>query len=137
MKNIVEKALKKEDKLKKKSSVQKTTSKVKEITKKKEIKNTMPLNSSGKNNPMYGISPKERMDEDTYNQWLLKKKESSKGNKNPNYHNDTLRKKLLEYPELKKEYYSRPGGQNGRAQKILTSLAVTGDIASPYINTKW
>ena len=40
MKNIVEKALKKEDKLKKKSSVKKTTSKVKEITKKKEIKNT-------------------------------------------------------------------------------------------------
>lgn len=39
---------------------------------------------AGKNNPMYGISPKDRMDKKTYNQWLEKKKELSTGINNPN-----------------------------------------------------
>lgn len=40
------------------------------------------------------------------------------GELNPNYHNDTLHKKLENNPELKMEYYSRPGTQNGRSQSI-------------------
>ena len=40
------------------------------------------------------------------------------GESNPNYGNDTLHKKLIVHPELKKEYYSRPGIQNGRATEI-------------------
>lgn len=40
------------------------------------------------------------------------------GESNPNYGNDTLHKKLIKHPELKKEYYSRPGIQNGRATEI-------------------
>lgn len=40
------------------------------------------------------------------------------GKDNPNYGNDTLKKKLQKHPELKKEYYSRPRGQNGRAKKV-------------------
>lgn len=63
----------------------------------------------GKDNPMYGISPKERMDEETYNKWLLNKSESCKGSNNPNYKNDTLKKKLEDNPGLKIEYYSRQG----------------------------
>lgn len=38
----------------------------------------------GENNPMYGISPKERMDKDTYNQWLEKHKQTGIGSNNPN-----------------------------------------------------
>jgi hypothetical protein len=40
------------------------------------------------------------------------------GEKNPNYHNNTLKNKLDKNPELKKIYYSRPGSQNGRAYPI-------------------
>ena len=40
------------------------------------------------------------------------------GSGNPNYGNDTLKKKLEANPELKKQYYSHPGVQNGRATSI-------------------
>lgn len=40
------------------------------------------------------------------------------GESNPNYGNDTLKKKLENNPELKKEYYSRNGTQNGKATHI-------------------
>ena len=40
------------------------------------------------------------------------------GEKNPNYHNDTLHKKYLEDPVYAKEKQSRPGLKNGRATKI-------------------
>lgn len=86
--------------------------------KKNQLKQHFSNIYSGKNNPMYGISPKERMDKETYKKWLEKRSIISKGEKNPNYGNDTLHKKLLKNPDLKKEYYSRPGGQNGMAQKI-------------------
>lgn len=85
----------------------------KRILKEKQSKNT-----SGKNNPMYGVSPKDRMDEETYKEWYKKASTPKYGKDNPNYNNDTLHKKLLEHPELKIEYYSRPGGQNGRATPI-------------------
>lgn len=83
-----------------------------------KLKEKQSKNFSGKNNPMYGISPKERMDEETYKKWYQKRTENSKGERNPNYGNDTLHKKLLEHPELKIQYYARPGGQNGRAVPI-------------------
>lgn len=38
---------------------------------------------SGKRNPMYGISPKERMDEGTYKQWLEKHKQTPTGADSP------------------------------------------------------
>lgn len=81
---------------------------------------------TGKNNPMYGVSPKERMDEETYSRWYEKRKANSLGENNPNYGNDTLHKKLLEHPELKVQYYSRPGGQNGRAVSITMFDNTTG-----------
>lgn len=40
------------------------------------------------------------------------------GEDNPNFHNDTLHKKLENNPELRVRYYSRPGTQNGRASHI-------------------
>ena len=52
---------------------------------------------SGTNNPMYGISPKERMDEDTYNLWLSKITEKSSGQNNPMYgkhHSEETREKI-------------------------------------------
>lgn len=67
---------------------------------------------------MFGISPKERMDKDTYKSWLQKKIKNSQGKNNPNYHNDTLKKKLENNPDLKVQYYSRPAAQNGRAREI-------------------
>lgn len=75
----------------------------------------------GIDNPQYHVSPKDRMDSETYNEWLAKCKKrlcNQIGKNNPNYGNDTLKKKLEKNPELKKEYYSRPGKQNGRARPI-------------------
>lgn len=75
----------------------------------------------GEENPMYGVSPKERMDHDTYEEWYRKthiRLNNQFGENNPNYGNDTLKKKLETNPELKKIYYSRPGSQNGRAVPV-------------------
>lgn len=73
----------------------------------------------GKDNPMYKISPRERMSVEVYNQWLENKRKSCLGENNPNYGNDTLKKKLEKNPELKIEYYSRKGSQNGRAKEVI------------------
>ena len=76
---------------------------------------------SGEKNPMYGISPRERMDDETYEIWFKKTSDRCSnqcGAKNPNYGNDTLHRKLEEHPELRTLYYSRPGAQNGRAKPI-------------------
>lgn len=75
----------------------------------------------GELNPMYGISPKQRMDAVTYQEWFEKthvRLNNQYGENNPNYNNDTLKKKLEQNPELKMLYYPRPGSQNGRAQPI-------------------
>lgn len=82
-----------------------------------EVRKKLSESNSGKNNPMYGISPKERMDEKTYEVW----KDSHKkliGDKNPNWHNDTLKKKYENNPELKM-LLSRPGKQNGMAREVF------------------
>ncbi len=76
---------------------------------------------SGKANPMYGISPQDRMDSKTYDEWknkIYKRLNNQYGENNPNYHNDTLKLKLQNNPELKYLYYPRPGAQNGRAKSI-------------------
>lgn len=83
-----------------------------------KLKENISLHNKGEANPMFGISPKERMDEATYEAWLQKKIKNSQGKNNPNYHNDTLKKKLENNPDLKLQYYSRPAAQNGRAREI-------------------
>ena len=102
----------------------------------------------GEKNPMYGRpwwdenTPKEKIEEwkkkianygekngnygrpyteEEIEKMKLAKKGKYLGKENPNYGNDTLKKKLQENPELKKLYYSRPGGQNGRAKKVSVS----------------
>lgn len=80
----------------------------------KEIKEKISNSLKGSKNPMYGISPKERMTEETYHNWKEKHKILT-GENNPNYHNDTLKRKYEEFPELKM-LLSRPGKQNGRAK---------------------
>ena len=40
---------------------------------------------SGKNNPMYGIKPRERMNEETYHEWVKKHKINMAGENNPMY----------------------------------------------------
>jgi len=87
----------------------------------KEIKEKLSLSSSGKNNSMYGISPKERMTNETYKNWLEKthnRLSNQYGENNPNYGNKTLHNKVKDNPELRIQYYSRPGSQNGRAKEV-------------------
>ncbi len=77
--------------------------------------------SIGISNPMYGVSPSERMDEEKYAEWLDKTVErltAQIGEFNPNWHNDTLHNKVKDDPELRKQYYSRPGKQNGRCKRV-------------------
>ena len=42
--------------------------------------------NAGINNPQYGISPKERMNEETYNSWRAKQRSRKNGSLNPNSH---------------------------------------------------
>lgn len=86
-----------------------------------EVKAKISIKTSGENNPMFGISPKDRMDAKTYQVWYQKVSQRCKnqiGEKNPNYKNDTLRKKLDLNPDLRIQYYSRKATQNGRARKV-------------------
>lgn len=86
----------------------------------------------GELNPQFGNSPKDRMGSH-YNEWLDKTRErlcSQVGENNPNFGNDTLKKKLIKNPELKLQYYSRPGAQNGRAKTVKIY-----DKDHNYINT--
>lgn len=70
---------------------------------------------------MFGISPKDRMNNETYRKWYKKTTERCKnqiGEKNPNYKNDTLHNKVKDDPHLRIQYYSRKGSQNGRSRKV-------------------
>lgn len=72
---------------------------------------------SGADNPMYGISPSERMDEVTYLMW----KEAHKkivGEKNPNYGNRKLSAFYAEHKDVALEKQSRPGSRNGRCKRV-------------------
>lgn len=86
-----------------------------------EIIKKISISSSGKNNAMYNVTPKERMSEDVYNNWYEKtsiRLKNQTGANNPNYGNKTLHNKIKDNPELRKEYYSRPGSQNGNSKGI-------------------
>lgn len=114
----------------------------------KRIKDKISKSSSGINNPMYEVSPMERMTEDVYAQWLEKlqnRLHSQTGFNNPNYGNKTLHNKVKDNPQLRIEYYSRPGAQNGRSRPIsvydkdgnfISKFAYIGDCAE-WIKDKY
>ena len=83
----------------------------------KIIKWKESLSRKGKDNPMYGISPKQRMDKYTYTIWKYKQTINKIGENNPNYKNNTLKAKYKQNPELKK-LLSRNKEKNGRAKKV-------------------
>lgn len=90
--------------------------------KKNEIRSRLSELNSKENNNMYGISPKERMNDETYKKWrnkLVDRLKSQTGINNPNYGNKTLHNKLKNNPELRKQYYSRKGSQNGRSKEVF------------------
>lgn len=90
--------------------------------KKNEIRSRLSKLNSKENNNMYGISPEERMDDETYKIWrnkLVDRLKSQTGINNPNYGNKTLHNKVKDNPELRKQYYSRKGSQNGRSKEIF------------------
>lgn len=75
------------------------------------------LGKQGEDNPMYGISPKERMSNEVYEQWLKKQRENKMGENNPNFGNKKLSQLYINNKELAKQKQSRPASQNGRAKK--------------------
>lgn len=90
--------------------------------KKNEIRSRLSRLNSKENNKMYGISPEERMDDETYKIWrkkLVNRLKSQTGINNPNYGNKTLHNKIKDNPELRKQYYSRKGSQNGSSKKVF------------------
>lgn len=90
--------------------------------KKNEIRSRLSRLNSKENNKMYGISPEEGMDDETYKIWrkkLVDRLKSQTGINNPNYGNKTLHNKIKDNPELRKQYYSRKGSQNGRSKEVF------------------
>lgn len=67
----------------------------------------------GEKNPMYHISPKERMDEETYEKWRKNRKPMG-GENNPNYGKHTL-KGRKQSPE---HILHKSGARNGKARPI-------------------
>lgn len=72
----------------------------------------------GNKNSQFGVTPKERMDKETYQGWLEKHKKIV-GDKNPNYGNHKLSEKYQNDKDYALEKQSRPRGMNGRAIKII------------------
>ncbi len=70
----------------------------------------------GEDNAMYGVSPRERMSEEVYEQWLKKQRENKIGEKNPNFGNRKLSQIYANDRELAKQKQSRQGAQNGMAK---------------------
>lgn len=68
----------------------------------------------GSTNGMYGKTHSDAVKKKISNL----KKVTYLGENNPNYGNDTLKRKYAENPELAKQKQSRPATQNGRATKI-------------------
>lgn len=90
--------------------------------KKNEIRSRLSRLNSKENNKMYSISPEERMDDETYKIWrkrLVDRLKFQTGINNPNYGNKTLHNKIKDNPELRKQYYSRKGSQNGRSKEVF------------------
>ena len=70
----------------------------------------------GKDNPMYGVSPKMRMSTETYEKWYQKHKGVC-GDKNANYGKHTLKGRK----QSKEHIEHRSGGNNGKARKIFVT----------------
>lgn len=68
----------------------------------------------GEDNAMFGVSPKERMSEDTYIIWRQKQHIRKIGESNPNYGNRKLSKYYKQHPDISKQKQGRPGIKNGR-----------------------
>jgi hypothetical protein len=75
------------------------------------------IGRSGELNPMWGVSPSERMDVETYQQWRDAHRRIT-GEKNPNYGNHALSEFYKEHPEIAKARQGRPGAANGRCRPI-------------------
>lgn len=71
----------------------------------------------GNRNSQYGISPKQRMSKQVYDNWIKYLKDCQ-GEKNNNYGNKTLSQKYKNDKELFLQKQSRPAGQNGKAKKM-------------------
>ena len=67
----------------------------------------------GADNPMWKVSPKERMDEETYKIWYEKHKDTC-GEKNANYGKHTLKGRKQSPEHIK----NKSGSKNGRVRKI-------------------
>lgn len=84
----------------------------------------------GESNPMFGVSPKDRMSPEVYEQWRIKQKARKFGETNPNYGNTTLREKYKNNPQLAIEKQARLGKQNGRS--IPIELWYKGDFVRRF-----
>ena len=75
------------------------------------------IGRSGEANPMWGVSPSDRMDEETYKRWREAHKQIT-GEKNPNYGNHVLAQYYSDHPDIAKAKQGRPGIANGRCRPI-------------------
>ena len=71
----------------------------------------------GSDNAMYGVSPSQRMDEETYTRWRDAHKKIV-GERNPNYGNHKLSEYYASHPDEARAKQSRAGVRNGRCVKV-------------------
>lgn len=90
------------------------------------------IGRSGAENPMWGISPSERMDTATYQQWREAHRQIT-GEKNPNYGNHTLSQYYSEHPEAAKEKQGRPGAANGRCRPVRVTRPDGSTVDFPFM----
>lgn len=114
----------------------------------KETRLKMSINHSdvnGNKNPMFGISPIERMDEKTYKEWLKKQRENKKsGIENPNYGNHKLKygnnpnaTKIKRYDRLLNYIDEFSCIQEAKDVLCLSHIKVDGNISGNYIFVKY
>ena len=79
------------------------------------------IGRSGCENAMYGVSPSERMDAETYIKWRDSHKKIT-GERNPNYGNRKLSAFYAEHKDISIEKQSRPGARNGRSKPVTVIM---------------
>jgi len=90
------------------------------------------IGRGGELNPMWGVSPSERMDAATYQQWREAHKKIT-GDRNPNYGNHALSEYYDEHPDVAKAKQGRPGAANGRCRPVRVIRPGGSSEEYPYM----
>lgn len=104
-----------------------------------ESKNKISEKVKGEKNPMYGINPKQRMDEETYEKWRKNLSESRKGEKSYMYGVPKTPEQRKKISKTRKEKGLAKGEKNpmyGKPHTNKTKEKISKTLTGEYVGEK-